>query len=1003
MAQAGLSLGGVVRAGGARALPGSMARRRVRLSACALLAACTAVTADARARASAGGDARRTHKETYVLNDNVPAGGNVRASGGAVNTDSAALRSATLAANGLSEVSVRDARRRLREADDEAARAPAPIRMQPIFQLEDDDGASVLSAGAENWLKNNVLPAAFATIQRMADMRAPTPDGAQRARLRSRLARAVARDADTRALACSLAGTNLTLPVECDLPWNFPSDETLGAEEEPPAMCATVRDINAAPYNTCGPATVPPHMFGPATTCDCSTALTREECACTTADGGPGVGGADTLIFVTVSESCAEDTLAVAGHCFLDPATHRPLAGYMTLCKSTLEAHVAENGGMAAANMGAAAWGTWLDTIVHEVLHVLVYSGPLFNEWQDLATGEPYGSAATVSVRYDSGWLSDGVALATPAVRREAAAILGCAEGVVGVPLENQGAEGTAESHWEMRAVGPDELMAGSTLPTRQTLSRLTLATFEDSGWYIPRYEAATPLADEWGAGEGCGFFWSDCRVSGDGTPWQDYSGSHFCDPEAADMHTCTTGSTAIGACTATPLMDGCAVRMAYSNGPCTDTSSDRPSGAFWGQMYGDGAACMAVDESEQWKRMGGPVGDSGVPADDANGAFLYTRDLAGAGCFEVRCSEDMSSVNVVVGGLSQACPEGQYVNLTDLGGAWRGGRIGPCPPPNAICERMACGGGEGDNACGAASNAGHCGHEGKCACFLGHAGDTCARAVCLRTPYDGAPDGLGNGGCGTASDVCSPLSGECMSAAEFAAEQATRAEGGDVSDGLSPGASGANVDVDLGPATDADVPASDDGANAGDGGDSDVQDPVYIDDGVAATDDDGGVIGQMGLFGLPPLAILAAILVIAMCMIGSVAGIVARGGRQDARELEGSEHASWSKHASTPGRGGRTRRTGSSTRHLLNTGQLLSIDSWGGTHGEHVPLTPSPRVIAGDSVETPPAATGTGALEDGPPGSARASPKLRGLGFDFDKGLPGSIATPKSAVPTAA
>ncbi|KIH59068.1 hypothetical protein ANCDUO_10714 [Ancylostoma duodenale] len=116
--------------------------------------------------------------------------------------------------------------------------------------------------------------------------------------------------------------------------------------------------------------------------------------------------------------------------------------------------------------------------------------------------------------------------MVTPKVREEARNHFNCPD-LEGAEIESQGGLGTAGSHWEKR-VFENEAMTGVTTQV-YALSRLTLALFEDSGWYkvnyewvLPNYESALKTASiswnsskaeemKWGQGLGCKFAKQSC------------------------------------------------------------------------------------------------------------------------------------------------------------------------------------------------------------------------------------------------------------------------------------------------------------------------------------------------------------------------------------------------------------------------------------------------------------------------------------------------------------
>nr|CDJ81504.1 Peptidase M8 domain containing protein [Haemonchus contortus] len=78
--------------------------------------------------------------------------------------------------------------------------------------------------------------------------------------------------------------------------------------------------------------------------------------------------------------------------------------------------------------------------------------------------------------------------IVTRKVREEARRHFNCST-LEGAELENQEISGTLGSHWEKRAFESELMTADSTQPP--VLSRLSLALFEDSGWYKVNYECA--------------------------------------------------------------------------------------------------------------------------------------------------------------------------------------------------------------------------------------------------------------------------------------------------------------------------------------------------------------------------------------------------------------------------------------------------------------------------------------------------------------------------------
>merc|ERR1719384_759100 len=83
------------------------------------------------------------------------------------------------------------------------------------------------------------------------------------------------------------------------------------------------------------------------------------------------------------------------------------------------------------------------------------------------------------------------IKMVTPKVREKAQEFFGC-DWLPGAELENQPTSGCViiGSHWEGR-VFMGELMTSGQFADYIFLSEVTLAVFEDSGWYLPDYAMA--------------------------------------------------------------------------------------------------------------------------------------------------------------------------------------------------------------------------------------------------------------------------------------------------------------------------------------------------------------------------------------------------------------------------------------------------------------------------------------------------------------------------------
>lgn len=92
--------------------------------------------------------------------------------------------------------------------------------------------------------------------------------------------------------------------------------------------------------------------------------------------------------------------------------------------------------------------------------------------------------------------------LTTPKVRELARRHFGCSS-LAGVELEDVGGKATVGKHWDKRMMYSD-FMGPDIDMSDLVYSDITMAVFEDSGWYKVNYEYTTDLL--WGFDEGCDF-----------------------------------------------------------------------------------------------------------------------------------------------------------------------------------------------------------------------------------------------------------------------------------------------------------------------------------------------------------------------------------------------------------------------------------------------------------------------------------------------------------------
>lgn len=118
---------------------------------------------------------------------------------------------------------------------------------------------------------------------------------------------------------------------------------------------------------------------------------------------------------------------------------------------------------------------------VHEVTHALGFISSLYGYWknEDDVWHEEVSVSYTVRDK-------NVTAIATPNAVEKFNEQINCEEGLY-PELEEYGGSGTAGSHWELR-IGYNEYMVGYAMED-MTVSKISLALFEDMGWYEVNWE----------------------------------------------------------------------------------------------------------------------------------------------------------------------------------------------------------------------------------------------------------------------------------------------------------------------------------------------------------------------------------------------------------------------------------------------------------------------------------------------------------------------------------
>ena len=304
-------------------------------------------------------------------------------------------------------------------------------------------------------------------------------------------------------------------------------------------------------------------------------------------------------------------------------------------------------------------------TIIHEITHSLVFSDVLY-QYYTKPNGLHYETWELFVEEEVRGRKVKKLAL--PTVVEKAKKAFDCST-LNGVELESDGGSGSARVHWEKRIMYNDFMTANADV-FDITYTDITLALFEDSGWYKVSYRYSNPIT--WGHLAGCEFL--DEKCVSDSQPLT----RDFC-VEDSSM-SCDYLGLRIGHCDiveyeeALPepyqyfsnpyvggedyFLDFCPVVKPFIDGDCRDVEN-----VYLDQTLGENAGYRArclegnYDKSSIWQH---------------------------AGCHQVDCS--VSNPQVTVGSHTLVCPsEGGDVSVPGYQGTLT------CPPRSQLCREVPC------------------------------------------------------------------------------------------------------------------------------------------------------------------------------------------------------------------------------------------------------------------------------------------------------------------------
>jgi hypothetical protein len=371
--------------------------------------------------------------------------------------------------------------------------------------------------------------------------------------------------------------------------------------------------------------------------------------------------GADLVIFPYIDKNLETSTEAVATFCKTDSVTHRPTAGFIAL-----------NENLSFSKINSMLYIELL--LLHEINHILSFNYDLFSTFID-SQGEKIPSSKVYANFTVNG--ENRTMIITPKVVQAARKYYGC-DTLEGVELEDQGGSGSAWNHWEQRVMAGDFMISQSY--EENSISPMTLALMEDSGWYNVNYYTGGLF--RFGKGRGCQFLNSKCVNNGK----TNFPNEFFLN---INQKVCFSGRTAKGKSSLQKDLDDIPKNNQYF-------SDTRQGGRFAAdycpiaiathvENYFLGSSCNygISDLSPSLGEVMGPNSFcfiSSLTSQNDNSIIEY-KGIKHPICFPVDCDSNNLSYNVKVGNLKLKCPSGGGRIFAD---GYDGYLV--CPDYNLIC-----------------------------------------------------------------------------------------------------------------------------------------------------------------------------------------------------------------------------------------------------------------------------------------------------------------------------
>ena len=355
----------------------------------------------------------------------------------------------------------------------------------------------------------------------------------------------------------------------------------------------------------------------------------------------------DVVLFPMFDSTLGNGVLAAAALCLYSGSSFRPYGGILLINPNL--------------SFNKRNIDIYMKTLFfHEITHVLIFNPELMSQLGMTKTKIFEGSFVTF--------------INSPRVLTASRQHFNC-QTLNGVPLENQGGEGSAGSHWESRYMLGDYMV--STDYIDNVISDITLALFEDSGFYKVDYYSGGLF--KFGKNMGCSFFDKKCIENGE-TEFK----KEFC--TNPNGYFCSRSRAFKGSCLIMNHQETIPKRYRYFSNShyggfrpanyCPVSNIEESDSDYFPSSCYLGSSNLNSDYGESFSASSFCFISSLLPSNSS----LNTEERAI--CYRVKCDQDNKQIIVNIGSNSVICPtEGGTINTPN---GFKGSII--CPEFNDIC-----------------------------------------------------------------------------------------------------------------------------------------------------------------------------------------------------------------------------------------------------------------------------------------------------------------------------